>query len=86
MLTVHFWFNILLYIKCIVQSYVQWLQDSDYNPICLLCKDLLKEKATIRLACYGINKTQFIYYRKTSIYRTGVSTFFRRITSESFVI
>lgn len=40
--------------RCIVQSYVQWLQDSDYNPICLLCKDLLKEQPTIRLACYDV--------------------------------
>lgn len=40
--------------RCIVQSYVQWLQDSDYNPICILCKELLKENPTIRLACYDI--------------------------------
>lgn len=40
--------------RCIVQSYVQWLQDSDYNPICILCKNLLKDEPTIRLACYDV--------------------------------
>jgi len=40
--------------RCIVQSYVQWLQDSDYNPICILCKNLLKDDATVRLACYDV--------------------------------
>lgn len=40
--------------RCIVQSYVQWLQDSEYNPICLLCNELLKEKETIRLVCYDV--------------------------------
>lgn len=40
--------------RCIVQSYVQWLQDSEYNPICTLCKNLLKDEPTIRLACYDV--------------------------------
>lgn len=40
--------------RCIVQSYVQWLQDSDYNPICILCKNLLKDEDTVRLACYDV--------------------------------
>lgn len=44
----------LFFLKCIVQSYVQWLQDSDYNPICILCKNLLKDEPTVRLVCYGI--------------------------------
>jgi hypothetical protein len=43
----------LFKLKCIVQSYVQWLQDSDYNPICILCKRLLSEEPTVRLICYG---------------------------------
>lgn len=40
--------------RCIVQSYVQWLQDSDYNPICILCKNLLKDEPTVRLSCYDV--------------------------------
>ncbi|KAJ6654172.1 hypothetical protein lerEdw1_007269 [Lerista edwardsae] len=40
--------------KCIVQSYLQWLQDSDYNPNCRLCKTLLSTKETVRLVCYDL--------------------------------
>ncbi|XP_058876731.1 zinc finger protein-like 1 [Acipenser ruthenus] len=32
--------------KCIVQSYLQWLQDSDYNPTCTLCSTALADKET----------------------------------------
>jgi len=39
---------------CIVQSYVQWLQDSDYQPICILCKEFLKNEPTVRLTCYDV--------------------------------
>ncbi|KAM4721685.1 zinc finger protein-like 1 [Rhinophrynus dorsalis] len=40
--------------KCIVQSYLQWLQDSDYNPNCRLCNTLLSSKETARLVCYDL--------------------------------
>nr|BAJ96624.1 predicted protein [Hordeum vulgare subsp. vulgare] len=40
--------------RCIVQSYVQWLQDSDYNPICILCRNLLKDEPTVRLVCLDV--------------------------------
>ncbi|XP_070622374.1 zinc finger protein-like 1 [Erythrolamprus reginae] len=40
--------------KCIVQSYLQWLQDSDYNPNCRLCNALLSNKETVRLVCYDL--------------------------------
>uniref|UniRef100_A0A8C5Q4H4 Zinc finger protein-like 1 n=1 Tax=Leptobrachium leishanense TaxID=445787 RepID=A0A8C5Q4H4_9ANUR len=40
--------------KCIVQSYLQWLQDSDYNPNCRLCNTLLSAKETTRLVCYDL--------------------------------
>ncbi|KAM9301589.1 zinc finger protein-like 1 [Gastrophryne carolinensis] len=40
--------------KCIVQSYLQWLQDSDYNPNCRLCNTLLSSKETTRLVCYDL--------------------------------
>uniref|UniRef100_A0A667GZM1 Zinc finger protein-like 1 n=1 Tax=Lynx canadensis TaxID=61383 RepID=A0A667GZM1_LYNCA len=39
--------------KCIVQSYLQWLQDSDYNPNCRLCNIPLANRETTRLVCYG---------------------------------
>lgn len=40
--------------KCIVQSYLQWLQDSDYNPICELCKNQLAVGECTRLCCYHV--------------------------------
>ncbi|XP_075043885.1 zinc finger protein-like 1 [Mixophyes fleayi] len=40
--------------KCIVQSYLQWLQDSDYNPNCRLCNTLLSSNETARLVCYDL--------------------------------
>lgn len=40
--------------KCIVQSYLQWLQDSDYNPNCRLCSTPLASRETTRLVCYDL--------------------------------
>ncbi|XP_047512075.1 zinc finger protein-like 1 homolog [Pieris napi] len=40
--------------KCIIQSYLQWLQDSDYNPICEICTKSLAEGECIRLTCYHV--------------------------------
>ncbi|XP_050675004.1 zinc finger protein-like 1 homolog [Leptidea sinapis] len=40
--------------KCIIQSYLQWLQDSDYNPICEICTRNLGEAECIRLTCYHV--------------------------------
>ncbi|XP_023240437.1 zinc finger protein-like 1 isoform X2 [Centruroides sculpturatus] len=40
--------------KCIVQSYLQWIQDSDYDPICQLCKQELSEGECVRLICYHV--------------------------------
>nr|XP_048314113.1 zinc finger protein-like 1 isoform X3 [Myodes glareolus] len=40
--------------KCIVQSYLQWLQDSDYNPNCRLCNTPLASRETTRLVCYDL--------------------------------
>lgn len=43
--------------KCIVQSYLQWLQDSDYSPDCALCSRNLSDEACgecVRLTCYDV--------------------------------
>ncbi|GAB1599678.1 zinc finger protein-like 1 [Argonauta hians] len=43
--------------RCIVQSYLQWLQDSDYNPLCTLCNRGLAEDESmecVRLVCYDV--------------------------------
>ncbi|CAH1793018.1 unnamed protein product [Owenia fusiformis] len=43
--------------KCIVQSYLNWLQDSDYSPVCTLCKQQLSNEEMgqcVRLICYDV--------------------------------
>ncbi|XP_065337995.1 zinc finger protein-like 1 [Cloeon dipterum] len=40
--------------KCIVQSYLQWLQDSDYSPTCELCSRELELEDCVRLVCYHV--------------------------------
>jgi len=43
-------------LKCVVQSYLQWLQDSDYDPTCRLCGKNLTDDGCgkcVRLQCYG---------------------------------
>lgn len=40
--------------RCIIKSYVQWLQDSDYSEVCLLCMESIHSGEVIRLSCYDI--------------------------------
>jgi len=40
--------------KCIVQSYLQWLKDSDYDASCPLCKNSLENDECVRLICYHV--------------------------------
>ena len=41
------------FFQCIVKSYLHWLQDSDYNPVCTLCNGSLAEGDVVRLICFG---------------------------------
>ena len=59
--------------QCIVQSYLQWLQDSDYDPTCRLCGKNLNEDECgdcVRLTCYGksIVNTVVLHVKKLKIY------------------
>ncbi|XP_026468591.1 zinc finger protein-like 1 homolog [Ctenocephalides felis] len=40
--------------KCVVQSYIQWLQDSDYNAGCQLCNSEITNDDFVRLTCYHV--------------------------------
>jgi len=44
--------------RCIVQSYLQWLKDSDYDSSCKFCGDPLQDEnkdiECVRLVCYHI--------------------------------
>ncbi|XP_045585473.1 zinc finger protein-like 1 homolog [Procambarus clarkii] len=39
---------------CVVQSYLHWLDGSDYNPVCRICDDQLAAGECIRLVCYDL--------------------------------
>lgn len=40
--------------KCIIKSYVHWLQDSDYSPTCSLCRENINKGEVVRLSCYDL--------------------------------
>nr|CAG4643405.1 EOG090X0ASS [Ilyocryptus agilis] len=40
--------------KCVVQSYTQWLKDSDYSSLCTLCSTDLSPEECVRLICYHV--------------------------------
>nr|XP_039259511.1 zinc finger protein-like 1 [Styela clava] len=40
--------------RCVVQSYLNWLKDSDYNPDCQLCNKPLASGNVVRLLCYDV--------------------------------
>lgn len=40
--------------RCVVQSYLRWLQDSDHEPSCPLCNAPLARGETVRLVCYDV--------------------------------
>ncbi|XP_034834083.1 zinc finger protein-like 1 homolog [Maniola hyperantus] len=56
--------------KCIIQSYLQWLQDSDYNPICEICTKTLSEGECIRLTCYHVFHWECAEQRYRALPRT----------------
>ncbi|KAH8284371.1 hypothetical protein KR018_010609 [Drosophila ironensis] len=41
-------------LQCIVQSYLQWLRDSDYVSNCTLCGTTLEQGDCVRLVCYHV--------------------------------
>eukprot|EP00126_Sphaerothecum_destruens_P003440 Sdes_comp17189_c0_seq1m6363 len=40
--------------RCIIKSYLLWLEDSDFVTDCSLCKKSLKEGDVVRLQCYDL--------------------------------
>lgn len=40
--------------QCVVQSYLKWLEDSDYDAVCVLCSNSLHQGTVVRLICYGL--------------------------------
>lgn len=40
--------------SCVVQTYLSWLTDSDYDPSCLLCSEPLPSREPVRLKCFHV--------------------------------
>lgn len=51
--------------RCVVQTYLNWLKDSDYSPNCSLCGISLLEGEVVRLMCYCVFHTSCLekYYK-----------------------
>ena len=59
--------------QCVVQSYLQWLQDSDYEPVCILCNHSLDEGDVVRLCCHGnLLKGGTMFYLRQQTSQTGL--------------
>ncbi|KAJ3120198.1 cytosolic leucyl tRNA synthetase [Nowakowskiella sp. JEL0407] len=53
--------------KCIVRSYLSWLQDNDFNPICEICKGPLSQGDVVRLTCLDLFHTECINNRCSAL-------------------
>uniref|UniRef100_U5EWY3 Zinc finger protein-like 1 homolog n=1 Tax=Corethrella appendiculata TaxID=1370023 RepID=U5EWY3_9DIPT len=53
--------------KCTVQSYIQWLKDSDYDSLCSLCGSLLDNEDCVRLICYHVFHWGCLNHRQQSL-------------------
>lgn len=53
--------------KCIVQSYIQWLKDSDYVSNCTLCGHTLENGDCIRLICYHVFHWECLNARQSGL-------------------
>jgi len=42
------------HVRCIIKSYLQWLQDSDFETACCICQDTLEAGDVVRLLCYDV--------------------------------
>ncbi|XP_055373681.1 zinc finger protein-like 1 homolog [Condylostylus longicornis] len=59
--------------KCIVQSYLNWLKDSDYVSICSLCNGSLEDGDCVRLICYHIFHWNCLNERQSALLTTTTS-------------
>ncbi|KIH49847.1 hypothetical protein ANCDUO_20077, partial [Ancylostoma duodenale] len=58
---------------CVVQSYLQWLTDCDYDTNCSLCEKPLAEAETIRLQCllFAMLRRLISYRRPSTLAVSG---------------
>ncbi|GAB6021557.1 Zinc finger protein-like 1 [Chamberlinius hualienensis] len=53
--------------KCVVQSYIQWLQDSDFSPVCEICHHDLSLDECVRLVCYHVFHWSCLNHHSSSL-------------------
>jgi len=53
--------------KCVIQSYLQWLKDSDYDSSCSLCGIKLEDEDCIRLVCYDLYHKKCLNERQEAL-------------------
>lgn len=53
--------------KCVVQSYIQWLKDSDFDSSCGICGGTLENGECVRLICYHVFHWQCLNKRQSAL-------------------
>ncbi|CAO1441181.1 unnamed protein product [Diamesa hyperborea] len=53
--------------KCVIQSYLQWLKDSDFDSTCTLCRINFEDEDCIRLVCYHLFHWRCLNERQSSL-------------------
>ena len=43
--------------NCVIQTYLAWLSDSDFDPICKICNSALKGQECVRFTCLHVVHT-----------------------------
>lgn len=56
--------------KCVIQSYLQWLKDSDFDATCSLCGTDLESEDCIRLVCYDLFHKKCLDQRQRELPQT----------------
>ncbi|CAG9807065.1 unnamed protein product [Chironomus riparius] len=60
--------------KCVIQSYLQWLKDSDYDSSCSLCGTDLESDDCIRLICYDLFHKKCLEERQSALPSTTAAS------------
>jgi len=69
--------------QCVVQTYLKWLQDSDYQPDCQLCQKPLIEAPTIRLLCLDLFHEQCLSQYAQSLPPTTAPAAYQCLTCQN---
>ena len=57
--------------RCVVRTFMNWLQDCEFDPTCGICKEGLDKKQVVRLTCMDLFHTDCLdqrYVKQKVIY------------------